>query len=173
MTKSGTNQLTGSVFEYFRDDALDARNVVQPRAAAEERLPQPAVRRIARRPDRQGQDVLLRRLRRTARARRPAGDEPRARAPPTLAARHQSRDSAARGAQSVAGAERRPAPGGRRGESHLDDRRDQPRRQPDRQDRSAARRRRHPDRALLLRRQRSELSARRCSAATSCPATTR
>ena len=68
VTKSGSNELHGSLFEYVRNNALDARNFfdgAQEIAAAAE-----PVRRFAGRSDREGQVVLLRQLRRPAAARR-------------------------------------------------------------------------------------------------------
>ena len=60
VTKSGTNELHGSVFEYVRNDAFDARNFFD---GATKSLAAPeSVRRIGRRPDRQGQGILLRQL---------------------------------------------------------------------------------------------------------------
>ena len=62
VTKSGTNTLRGSFFELFRDTAMNAhddhREEQQHRQAG---LPPQSVRRQLRRPDRQGQDALLRR----------------------------------------------------------------------------------------------------------------
>ena len=61
--KSGTNTLRGSAFEFHRNDAFDANNFFNNRAGrAEAGLQAEPVRRHARRPDLQGQDVLLRRL---------------------------------------------------------------------------------------------------------------
>ena len=60
VTKSGTNQLHGSAFMFFRDKSLTAKTNLRDRAA---RLPPVSVRRHGRRPDRQEQDALLRRLR--------------------------------------------------------------------------------------------------------------
>ena len=139
VTRSGSNELHGSVFEYFRDDALGARNFFNQAPRAQERVPQPPVRRVARRPDREGQDLLLRRLRGPARGRRPAGRSRACRPRPSSRAR--SRRPAALNpviaaparAQPLADAE--PA-GGRGGQQpHRHHALREPRRQPDRQDR--------------------------------------
>ena len=56
-------RLHGSAFEFHRNDAFDANNFFNNRAGrAEAGLQAEPVRRHARRPDLQGQDVLLRRL---------------------------------------------------------------------------------------------------------------
>ena len=61
--KSGTNDFHGSVFEFLRNDAFDANNWFNNRANIAKAALQPApVRGDLRRPDHQGQDVLLRRL---------------------------------------------------------------------------------------------------------------
>ena len=65
ITKSGTNDVTGSLFHFQRLEGLTA-NTVRRQAAAG--LPPRAVRRHGRRTDREGQGVLLRRLRRHPRA---------------------------------------------------------------------------------------------------------
>ena len=55
VTKSGSNQIHGSVFEYFRDGALGARNFFNTHdRSAEELLYQPSVRRLRWRPDCEG-----------------------------------------------------------------------------------------------------------------------
>ena len=60
ITKSGTNRLAGSFRANFRDDRFNAENpVLEPQGADHE----PAVRRLARRPDRPGPAALLRLLR--------------------------------------------------------------------------------------------------------------
>ena len=51
VTRSGANRYTGSVFEFHRNSALDARNFFDPRSTAEARLHAPPVRRRARRTD--------------------------------------------------------------------------------------------------------------------------
>ena len=60
-TKSGTNQLHGEGFEFYRNKAL---NAIDPFAKAagqrEAELQPPSVRRRHRRPDHQGQASLLR-----------------------------------------------------------------------------------------------------------------
>ena len=59
--KSGSNQFHGSLFEFFRNEALNARNLfAQP--GPEAGVPPQSVRRDARRPDSDQQDVLLRGL---------------------------------------------------------------------------------------------------------------
>ena len=68
ITKSGTNTLHGSAFEFFRNDALDAPNYFdkkfdQPKSQFDRHQ----YRRLHRRTDRAEQDVLLRELRRLAR----------------------------------------------------------------------------------------------------------
>ena len=64
VVKSGTNTFHGAGFEYFRNKALDAKGYFSHHQARR----QPArIRRHARRPDRQEQDVLLSRLRRVPR----------------------------------------------------------------------------------------------------------
>ena len=60
-TKSGTNALRGSVFEFFRHEALNARNLFAP-AAGQAAVPPQPVRRRRRRTDSARPDVLLRRL---------------------------------------------------------------------------------------------------------------
>ena len=73
VTKSGSNQFRGSVFEYYRDDKLDAPNYFDSTRNTDgsviQELPkselQPApVRRLVRRADHEGPRVLLRQLRR-------------------------------------------------------------------------------------------------------------
>ena len=65
VTKSGTNRARGSVFEYYRNDALDAPNYFDTAAGLPKSQSEPAsVRRIDRRPDPEGPRVLLRQLRR-------------------------------------------------------------------------------------------------------------
>ena len=54
VTKSGTNKFHGELFEYFRNDALDARNYFNHGRRAAGAVPQQPVRWLARRPDRQG-----------------------------------------------------------------------------------------------------------------------
>ena len=69
LTKSGTNRFSGSAFEYHRNDALDATELL--RRAREAGLHAQPVRRHARRADRTRPAVLLRRLRGAHRAPRP------------------------------------------------------------------------------------------------------
>ena len=57
-TKSGTNALHGSLFEFHRNDALDAKNYFDAEQAAVHAQP---VRLLARRTDHAEQDVLLQR----------------------------------------------------------------------------------------------------------------
>ena len=61
-TKSGTNSLKGSLFEYFRNEVLDAPNFFSPVADGREAAPLAAVQRVRRdrrRAHSPGQDVLL------------------------------------------------------------------------------------------------------------------
>ena len=61
--KSGNNDFHGSAFEFHRNDRLDANNWFNNRAGRRQaRVQAEPVRRHPRRPDHQGQDVLLRRL---------------------------------------------------------------------------------------------------------------
>ena len=62
VTRSGTNQLHGSFFEYFRNNALDARNYLRYSAGSQSAISQQPVRRIARRTHHQGQNIFLRGL---------------------------------------------------------------------------------------------------------------
>ena len=85
VTKSGTNDLHGSVFHFQQDDSLDSRGYFDNPGRPEESAEQQAVRRRAGRPrrdprplQRPQQDVLHGRLRRRARR----GDH-RARSPPS------------------------------------------------------------------------------------------
>ena len=66
VTKSGANKIHGTAGEYMRNDALDARNYFNRFKPTQGPVSQQSVRRLAGRPDHQGQDVLLRRLRRPA-----------------------------------------------------------------------------------------------------------
>ena len=82
VSKSGGNEFHGSAFEYFRDEALDERRILDPLPDEPPfRLNQ--YRLLDRRPDRAQQDLLLRRLRRAPAAARHrerssgAGPEPR------------------------------------------------------------------------------------------------
>ena len=77
LTKSGTNGLHGSAYEFHRNDALDARNYFDP--AEKPDFTRNQFGGIARRPDRARQAVLLRQLRIAARAPRPHGLDVRAR----------------------------------------------------------------------------------------------
>ncbi len=63
VTKSGTNALHGTVYDYIRDDSFNATNALSGNEAADEPA---AVRRQPRRPDRARPDVLLRELRAAA-----------------------------------------------------------------------------------------------------------
>ena len=66
--KSGTNSVRGSVYEFLRNDALDAIELLLERARrAEAQARAQPVRRRGRRPARQEPHVLVRRLRRAAR----------------------------------------------------------------------------------------------------------
>ena len=60
--RSGTNQLSGGAWEFFRDTALNATGLLQAGRRLEAAARPQSVRRRARRPDRQEQGVLLRRL---------------------------------------------------------------------------------------------------------------
>ncbi len=71
ITKSGTNQLHGSLFEFLRNSAMDARNFFSPKGTAFPDVPAESIRRIVGRScraaealPRQGSHVLLCRLRR-------------------------------------------------------------------------------------------------------------
>ena len=59
--KSGSNEFHGSVFEFFRNEALNARNLFA-QTGPEAGVPPQSVRRDVRRTDSDQQDVLLRRL---------------------------------------------------------------------------------------------------------------
>ena len=65
LTKSGSNALRGSAYEFHRNDALDAAQLLRRRRQA--RFHAQPVRRRARRSARPGSPVLLRRLRSAAR----------------------------------------------------------------------------------------------------------
>ena len=69
VTKSGTNKLSGRVFEYYQSNALQATNYfLEAGRAGESGIGQQRLRRQPRRSDRQEQAVLLRQLRGHARA---------------------------------------------------------------------------------------------------------
>ena len=93
-TKTGTNAFRGSVFEFHRNEALDAKRweaeAEQPAGAGFQ--PQP-VRLLGRRPDHPEQDVLLRHLRGSARA--PRHNARLTRCRPQRCATPASRDRAA------------------------------------------------------------------------------
>ena len=127
--RSGTNQFHGDAWEFFRDTALNATDLLQAgRRTEAAAAPQP-VRRRARRADREEQGVLLRRLRRLPpepesrprsrrcrrRRRTPAILNVDIRDPRTgvdLSGGHADSDDRVRaqGARRPAGAQRRPAP---------------------------------------------------------------
>ena len=79
VTKSGTNAWHGSLLEYFRSGKLGARNYFNFDTCSEEPIQQQPVRWSARAGHREGQDLLLRRLRRPARKRRAGRSHLRAR----------------------------------------------------------------------------------------------
>ena len=66
--KSGSNNLHGSAYEFFRNGALDARNFFAPSDQPQAAVPAQPVRRIGGRADPQEPHVLLRGLRRPPRA---------------------------------------------------------------------------------------------------------
>ncbi len=79
ITKSGSNLFRGAMFEYYRDDALDAPNYFDSTRNADgsviEELPKSeaesaSVRRVVRWTAREGQGILLRQLRRVPARRR-------------------------------------------------------------------------------------------------------
>ncbi len=60
ITRSGTNKFHGSVYDFFRDDSLDANNWFTNRAGAAHSAAAPQqLRRHHRRPDHQEQNLLL------------------------------------------------------------------------------------------------------------------
>ena len=69
VTSSGTNQLHGNAYEYLRNSALDARNFFD--HGANSQLRAQRVRRLSRRADQEGQDILVRQLRRLPPGSRP------------------------------------------------------------------------------------------------------
>ncbi len=73
VTRSGTNDWHGSGFRVLPQRGPRRAQLLQRQAAAQERVQQPPVRRLARRPDRQGPHLLLPGLRRPARGRRHPG----------------------------------------------------------------------------------------------------
>ena len=77
-TKSGGNGFRGNVFEFFRNEHLNARNFFQASNPVKPDYRRNQVRRHARRPARQGPDVLLCRLSGAATEHRPHGDLERA-----------------------------------------------------------------------------------------------
>ncbi len=62
VTKSGANKIHGTAGEYFRNDALDARNYFNPVRPAQGSVPQQSIWRLARRTHHQEPDVFLRGL---------------------------------------------------------------------------------------------------------------
>ncbi len=79
-TKSGTNAFHGNVFEFFRNEHLNARNYFQSSNPVKPDYRRNQYRRHARRTPCQGPDVLLRRLSRPASEHWPHGDLERAHA---------------------------------------------------------------------------------------------
>ena len=77
-TKSGTNAFHGNVFEFFRNEHLNASELLPDEQSGETGLPAEPVRRHVRRPAREGPDVLLCRLSGAATEHRPHGDLERA-----------------------------------------------------------------------------------------------
>ena len=73
ITRSGTNQIRGTVFEFHRNSGMDAQDYFD-RGDAAAALPSQPVRRRLRRPADQEPDLLVRRLRRPARGARPDDD---------------------------------------------------------------------------------------------------
>ena len=79
-TKSGTNAFHGNVFEFFRNEHLNARNYFQASNPVKPDYRRNQYRRHVRRPDCEGPDVLLCRLSGSATEHRPHGDLERAHA---------------------------------------------------------------------------------------------
>ena len=77
-TKAGTNAFHGDGFEFFRNEALNARNFFQSASRGEAGVPAQPVRRHARRAGRAGPHVLLRGLSGPATVHRPHRDLDRA-----------------------------------------------------------------------------------------------
>ena len=63
VTKSGTNDVHGSLFEFLRNDKLDANNFFNNRNGIDKAgIPAASIRRSRGRPDYQEQNVLVRLL---------------------------------------------------------------------------------------------------------------
>ncbi len=63
ITKSGSNRFHGSVFEFVRNDIFDAKNFFVSPTPPKPPFQAKSIRRVDRRPDSEGQNIFLRRLR--------------------------------------------------------------------------------------------------------------